>query len=143
MIYRDLYMCKILPFINTPFVKIITGIRRCGKSTILNMIQEKLLEQNVLPEQILFYRFDSLELEHIRTAAYHEIKAHLFPSDKTYLLLDEVQEVDNWEKAVNSLMADFDVDIFVTGSNSRMLSSEISTYLTGRYVSFKIPSPNT
>ena len=140
MIYRDLYMCKILPFINTPFVKIITGIRRCGKSTILKMIQKKLLERNILPEQILFYRFDSLELEHIKTASdmYHEIKAHLFPSAKTYLLLDEVQEVDNWEKAVNSLMADFNVDIFVTGSNSRMLSSEISTYLTGRYVSFKI-----
>ena len=142
MIYRDLYMCKILPFFSTPFVKIITGIRRCGKSTILNlkMIQKKLLERNILPEQILFYRFDSLELEHIKTASdmYREIKAHLVPSAKTYLLLDEVQEVDNWEKAVNSLMADFNVDIFVTGSNSRMLSSEISTYLTGRYVSFKI-----
>ena len=140
MIYRDLYMCKILPFFSTPFVKIITGIRRCGKSTILKMIQKKLLERNILPEQILFYRFDSLELEHIKTASdmYREIKAHLVPSAKTYLLLDEVQEVDNWEKAVNSLMADFNVDIFVTGSNSRMLSSEISTYLTGRYVSFKI-----
>ena len=140
MIYRDLYMRKILPFVDTPFVKIITGIRRGGKSTILKMIQEKLLERNILPEQILFYRFDSLELEHIRTASdmYQEIKAHLFSSAKTYLLLDEVQEVNNWEKAVNSLMADFDVDIFVTGSNSRMLSSEISTYLTGRYVSFKI-----
>lgn len=104
------------------------------------MIQKKLLERNILPEQILFYRFDSLELEYIKTASdmYREIKAHLFPSAKTYLLLDEVQEVDNWEKAVNSLMADFNVDIFVTGSNSRMLSSEISTYLTGRYVSFKI-----
>ena len=98
------------------------------------------LFSNILPEQILFYRFDSLELEHIKTASdmYREIKAHLVPSAKTYLLLDEVQEVDNWEKAVNSLMADFNVDIFVTGSNSRMLSSEISTYLTGRYVSFKI-----
>ena len=140
LIYRDLYMRKILPFVDSPFIKIITGIRRCGKSTILKMIQEKLLEQNILSEQILFYRFDSLELEHIRTASdmYQEIKAQLFSSAKTYLLLDEVQEVNNWEKAVNSLMTDFDVDIFVIGSNSRMLSSEISTYLTGRYVSFKI-----
>ena len=106
MIYRNLYMCKILPFVDSPFVKIITGIRRCGKSTILKLIQEKLLERNILPEQILFYRFDSLELEHIRTASdmYREIKAHLFPSAKTYLLLDEVQEVENWEKAVNSLI---------------------------------------
>ena len=113
LIYRDLYMRKILPFVDTPFVKIITGIRRCGKSTILKMIQEKLLERNILPEQILFYRFDSLELEHIKTVSdmYREIKAHLVPSIKTYLLLDEVQEIDNWEKAVNSLLIDFDVDI--------------------------------
>jgi hypothetical protein len=85
-------MRKILPFVDTPFVKIITGIRRCGKFTILKMIQEKLLERNILPEQILFYRFDSLELEHIRTASdmYQEIKVHLFPSAKTYLLPDEV-----------------------------------------------------
>ena len=103
LIYRDLYMRKILPFVDSPFIKIITGIRRCGKSTILKMIQEKLLEQNILSEQILFYRFDSLELEHIRTASdmYQEIKAQLFSSAKTYLLLDEVQEVNNWEKAVN------------------------------------------
>jgi hypothetical protein len=140
LIYRPLYMNKILPFFDTPFVKIITGIRRCGKSTILKMIQGKLLERNIKPEQILFYRFDSLELENLKNAAdmYNEIKSNLHPSDKTYLLLDEVQEVQNWEKVVNSLMTDFNVDIFVTGSNSRMLSAEISTYLTGRYVSFKI-----
>ena len=140
MIYRELYMNRILPFIDKPFIKILTGIRRSGKSTILKMIQAKLLESGVKPEQILFYRFDSIELEFIHTSAdmFNEIKKNLYPDGKTYLLLDEVQEIENWEKVVNSLMTDFDVDIFVTGSNSRMMSSEISTYLTGRYIAFKI-----
>ena len=80
------------------------------------------------------------KLEFIQTAAdmFNAIKKNLYPNGKTYLLLDEVQEIENWEKVVNSLMNDFDVDIFVTGSNSRMMSSEISTYLTGRYIAFKI-----
>ena len=140
MIYRALYMNKISPFIDAPFVKILTGIRRSGKSTILKMIQKKLLDNGIKPEQILFYRFDSIELEFIQTASdmFHEIKKNLYHNGKTYLLLDEVQEIENWEKVVNSLMTDFNVDIFVTGSNSRMMSSEISTYLTGRYVAFKI-----
>ena len=140
MIYRELYMNRILPFVDKPFIKILTGIRRSGKSTILKMIQAKLLESGIKPEQILFYRFDSIELEFIQTASdmFNEIKKNLFADGKTYLLLDEVQEIENWEKVVNSLMTDFDVDIFVTGSNSRMMSSEISTYLTGRYIAFKI-----
>ena len=140
MIYRELYMNRILPFVDKPFIKILTGIRRSGKSTILKMIQAKLLESEITPEQILFYRFDSIELEFIKTAAdmFNEIKKNLYHDGKTYLLLDEVQEIENWEKVVNSLMTDFDVDIFVTGSNSIMMSSEISTYLTGRYIAFKI-----
>ncbi len=140
MIYRELYMNRILPFVDKPFIKILTGIRRSGKSTILKMIQAKLLDSGIKSEQILFYRFDSIELEFIKTASdmFNEIKKNLYPDGKTYLLLDEVQEIENWEKVVNSLMTDFDVDIFVTGSNSRMMSSEISTYLTGRYIAFKI-----
>ena len=140
MIYRELYMKKILPFIDTPFVKILTGIRRSGKSTILKMIQKKLLDTGIKQEQTIFYRFDSIELESIQSASdmFYEIKKNLYPNGKTYLLLDEVQEIENWEKVVNSLLTDFNVDIFVTGSNSRMMSSEISTYLTGRYVAFKI-----
>ncbi len=140
MIYRKLYMDQILPFINTPFTKILTGVRRCGKSTILLMLQEELKSKGIKPEQILFYRFDSLRYEEIDTASklYREVKQHLCKEKKTYLFLDEVQEIQDWEKAVNSFMADFDVDIFVTGSNSRMMSSEISTYLTGRCISFRI-----
>lgn len=137
MIYRSMYMERILPFVDAPFVKILTGVRRCGKSTILLMLQEELKKKGIQERQILSYRFDSLQYEEIKTAPklYKEIKDHLFPNGRTYLFLDEIQEVSDWEKAVNSFMTDFNVDIFVTGSNSRMMSSEISTYLTGRYIS--------
>lgn len=140
MIYRKRYMDKILPFVDTPFVKILTGIRRCGKSTILLMLKEEMIKRGVKPEQILFYRFDSMEYEDITTAKtmYEELRSKLHPDGKTYLFLDEVQEVKSWEKAVNSLAADYDVDLYVTGSNSRMMSGEIATYLTGRYVTFRI-----
>lgn len=133
-------MEKILPFIDTPFTKILTGIRRCGKSTILLMLKEELKKRGILQEQILSYNFDSLQYEDIDTAGklYNIIKSKMYQGGKTYLFLDEVQEVKDWEKAVNSFMIDFNVDIYVTGSNSRMMSSEISTYLTGRYVSFHI-----
>ena len=114
-------------------------MRRCGKSTILKMIVEKLKEQGIPSECIIQYNFDSLEYDEVKTAKalYTELKKHL-TKDKTYLFLDEIQEVSSWEKVVNSLMLDFDVDIYLTGSNSRMMSSEISTYLTGRYINFSI-----
>ena len=140
MIYRPLYVEKIMAYTNTPFVKILTGVRRCGKSTILKMIMEKLQNEHGVPtERILSYRFDSMEYEDMTAKQiYTEIKSRLSDSATTYLFLDEVQEIDGWEKIVNSLSSDFAVDIYVTGSNSRMMSSEISTYLTGRYVSFRI-----
>lgn len=139
MIERPMYVEKILSYKDTPFVKILTGVRRCGKSTILKMIVDKLKEQGIPSESILQYNFDSLEHDEIKTAKalYAELKQHV-SQRKTYLFLDEIQEVKDWEKVVNSLMIDFDIDIYVTGSNSRMMSSEISTYLTGRYVSFRI-----
>jgi len=140
MVLRPNYIEKILPFIDTPFVKVLSGVRRCGKSTILKMIMAELMKRGVLAEQIITYNFDSMQHEEIKSAKklYEEVKARLAPSGRTYLFLDEIQEVSTWEKAVNSFMTDFDVDIYVTGSNSRMLSSEISTYLTGRYVSIKV-----
>ena len=133
-------MDKIIPFIDAKFIKVLTGIRRSGKSTILQMIKEYLLQKGVKEKNILFYRFDSIEYENIdsHTALYNELKKHLSSKKKTYIFLDEIQEIPNWEKVVNSLMSDYDVDIYVTGSNSRMMSSEISTYLTGRYVSFLV-----
>lgn len=140
MIERPLYLDKIMPFVDTPFVKILTGVRRCGKSTILKMIIKKLREEkHVDDEQILSYRFDSMEYEDMTTKElYLELKSKIIQSKKTYLFLDEIQEIEGWEKVVNTLASDFDVDIYITGSNSRMMSSEISTYLTGRYITFHI-----
>lgn len=140
MIDRPLYLDKIMPFVDTPFVKILTGVRRCGKSTILKMIIKKLREEkHVDDEQILGYRFDSMEYEDMTTKElYLELKSKIIQSKKTYLFLDEIQEIEGWEKVVNTLASDFDVDIYITGSNSRMMSSEISTYLTGRYITFHI-----
>ena len=140
MIDRPLYLNKIMPYVDTPFVKILTGVRRCGKSTILKMIMKKLKEErNVVDEQILNYRFDSMEYEDMTTKElYLELKSKILQDKKTYLFLDEIQEIEGWEKVVNTLASDFDVDIYITGSNSRMMSSEISTYLTGRYITFHI-----
>lgn len=140
MIERPLYLNKIMPFVDTPFVKILTGVRRCGKSTILKMIQKKLKEEyHITDEQILSYRFDSMEYEDMTSKGlYQELKTKILNTKKTYLFLDEIQEINGWEKVVNTLASDYDVDIYITGSNSRMMSSEISTYLTGRYVTFYI-----
>ena len=140
MIYRPMYMDKIMAYVDTPFVKILTGVRRCGKSTILKMIIEKLKAERYVPaEHIISYRFDSMEYEDMTAKQmYSQLKEQLSPNGKTYLFLDEVQEIKGWEKVVNSLWSDFDTDLYITGSNSRMMSSEISTYLTGRYVSFRI-----
>ena len=138
MIYRPMYVDRIMAYVDTPFVKILTGVRRCGKSTILRMIIEKLkTERNIPDKRIVTCRFDSMEFDDMTSRQmYNYLK--IVPGEKTYLFLDEVQEITNWEKVVNSLASDFDVDIYVTGSNSRMMSSEISTYLTGRYISFRI-----
>ena len=129
-----------MAYTDTPFVKILTGVRRCSKSTILKMIMEKLnTERGVSSEHILSYRFDSMEYEDMTAKQiYTDIKSRLVTDAKTYLFLDEVQEISGWEKIVNSLSSDFNVDIYVAGSNSRMMSSEISTYLTGRYITFRI-----
>ncbi len=140
MIYRPMYMDKIMAYVDTPFVKILTGVRRCGKSTILKMIMEKLKhERNVPVERIISCRYDSMEYEDMTAKQmYAQLKERLSSDEKTYLFLDEIQEIEGWEKVINSLSSDFDVDLYITGSNSRMMSSEISTYLTGRYVSFRI-----
>lgn len=140
MINRPLYTEKIMAYTDTPFVKVLTGVRRCGKSTILKMIMEKLQnERGISADQIVSMRFDSMEYEDVTAKQMFEaVKAKLSKNKKTYVFLDEVQEIKGWEKVVNSLASDYDVDLYVTGSNSRMMSSEISTYLTGRYVSFRI-----
>ena len=140
MIYRPMYVDKIMAYVDTPFVKVLTGVRRCGKSTILKMIMEKLQkERNIPADCIVSCHYDSMEYEDMTAKQmYDHLKGRLSPDGKTYLFLDEVQEIKGWEKVVNSLASDFDVDLYVTGSNSRMMSSEISTYLTGRYIAFRI-----
>lgn len=129
-----------MAFVDAPFIKILTGVRRCGKSTILKLIMKRLVEERgIAPEQIVSYRFDSMEYDgYSAREMYALLKEALAPQRRTYLFLDEVQEIEGWEKVVNSLATDFDVDIYLTGSNSRMMSSEIATYLTGRYVAFRI-----
>ena len=139
MIYRPDYVKRIMAYVDTPFVKLLTGVRRCGKSTILLMLMDELRKRGVSDEQIVSYRFDSMEYADMTAKQmYAEIKGRLTGGKRRYLFLDEVQEIKGWERVVNSLAADYDVDIYVTGSNSRMMSSEIETYLTGRYVSFRI-----
>ena len=132
MIYRPLYVEKIMAYVDTPFVKILTGVRRCGKSTILKMIMERLKTQHNIPkDRIVSYRYDSMEYEDMTAKQmYAQLKERLSPDGKTYLFLDEVQEIKDWEKVVNSLASDFDVDLYVTGSNSRMMSF-------GEYLMFK------
>ena len=133
-------MDKIMAYTDTPFVKILTGVRRCGKSTILKMIMERLKTERHIPdERIISCRYDSMEYVDLTAKdMYDQLKSRLSTEGKTYLFLDEVQEIEGWDRVVNSLASDFDVDLYVTGSNSRMMSSEIATYLTGRYISFRI-----
>ena len=140
MINRPLYVDKIMAYVDTPFVKILTGVRRCGKSTILKMIMERLsTEYGVSKEHIISCRYDSMEYEDMTAKQmYSHLKEQIVPNGKTYLFLDEIQEIEGWEKVINSIASDYDVDLYITGSNSRMMSSEISTYLTGRYISFRI-----
>ena len=139
MIFRPEYVEKIIAYMDTPFVKVLTGVRRCGKSTIMNMLRMEIEKRGISRDRVLHYDFDSLEYEGMTAKElFTAIKGQLSTEGKTYLFLDEIQEIRGWEKVVNSLMSDHDVDIYVTGSNSRMMSSEISTYLTGRYIAFRI-----
>lgn len=140
MIRRELYLQKIKPFVNKPIIKVLTGIRRSGKSELMKMIRDELLRQGIPEDNVVYLNFESLQLVDLldSMALYNHICTRIKPNTKTYIFLDEIQEVENWEKVVNSLMADFDVDIYITGSNSRMLSSELSTYLTGRYIEIPV-----
>lgn len=137
---RPMYVDKIMAYVDAPFIKILTGIRRCGKSTMLKIIMDRLhYQKNVPKERIVSFRFDSMLYEDMTAKQmYEELKSKLSENGKTYFFLDEIQEVNGWERVVNSLASDYDVDIYITGSNSHMMSSEISTYLTGRYISFRI-----
>ena len=140
MIIRPQYMNTLKTYRDVPLVKILAGIRRCGKSTILDMLRDDLLKCGIAADHILSMRYTSEDFDDGMTdkAMYQGIKEQMTDDGRYYLLLDEVQEIDGWEKAVNSLLENANTDIYVTGSNSRMLSSELATYLTGRYVAFHV-----
>ncbi len=139
MILRPSYINYIRPYFNTPFVKILTGIRRCGKSTLLEMIKNEIISAGVNKNNIIYLHLDSFLYDGISNGKqlYDFIKNKI-KDEKVYIFIDEIQEVSGWEKAINSLMVDYNVDIYVTGSNSKLLSSEISSYLTGRYISIPV-----
>jgi len=136
MIEREQYFEKITPFVNKPVIKIITGIRRCGKSTFLKMFIDRMLKEGGKKKNIIYISMELLEFEFITDyrVLYDHIKKNIQPEGENYIFIDEVQEVKGWEKAVNSLLAENAGDIYLTGSNSRLLSSEFATLLTGRYV---------
>lgn len=140
MILRTNYLDEIKPFINKPQIKILTGIRRSGKSTVLRLLKEELLLSGVKPEQVITINFESFAYYELMKAQalYQYVKSEIKSSEKYYLLLDEIQEVEDWEKAVNSFLVDFNVDIYLTGSNSHLLSSELATYLAGRYIEIPV-----
>lgn len=120
-------------------IKVMTGIRRCGKSSLMKLMAEHLRENGVADDQILEMNFESMSIPEMDARGFYEyVKARICPDKRTYLFFDEVQKVPGWENAVNSFRVDFDCDIYITGSNAYLLSSELSTYLSGRYVEIKV-----
>ena len=140
MINRPDYIEAIEPFIDKPLVKILAGVRRCGKSTIFEMLKEEFLRRGISEDHIISKRYTEMDIPENITAKqmYDELVEAMQGKGHCYLLLDEIQEIDGWEKAVNSLLEGADAEIYVTGFNSKLMSSEISTYLTGRYVSIPV-----
>ena len=136
---RDLYLKKLIGFQDTEPVKVITGIRRCGKSSLLKLMAAHLLETGVLPEQIVEMNFESYEFKDFSADdVYGFVKARVLPEQRMYLFFDEIQRIDAWEDAINAFRLDLNCDIYVTGSNAHLLSSDYSTYLSGRCVEIKM-----
>lgn len=140
MILRPDYIEAVKPFMDAPLVKILTGVRRCGKSTIFEMIRQELLERGIPEDHIVMKKYTEMDIPDTITAKqmYDELVSKVEDDKRYYFLLDEIQEIKGWEKAVNSLLEGMNADIYVTGSNSKLMSSEISTYLTGRYISIPV-----
>ena len=140
MILRPDYIEAVKLFMDAPLVKILTGVRRCGKSTIFEMIRQELLERGIPEDHIIMKKYTEMDIPDTITAKqmYDELVSRVEDDKRYYFLLDEIQEIKGWEKAVNSLLEGMNADIYVTGSNSKLMSSEISTYLTGRYISIPV-----
>lgn len=141
MIKREAYMSRIRPFIGSDLVKVLTGIRRCGKSVMLELIQEEIIASGVDPSQFISINFENMSNAGLCTAQtlHDEIICRAAQiSGKIYLFFDEIQEVQDWETCINSFRVELDCDIYITGSNAKLLSGELATYLAGRYVEFVI-----
>ena len=139
-INRPAYLKKIIEFKDKDLVKIITGIRRCGKSTLLDLFEDYLLEQNIPKKNILHMNMESLKYRNILNydTFYEFVSNSIVDGERNYLIFDELQTVNHWEKAIESFRLDYDVDIYITGSNAYLLSSEFSTLLSGRYVEIRV-----
>lgn len=141
MIKREAYMSRIRPFIGNELIKVLTGIRRSGKSVMLELIQKELINQGVSVSQFITLNFEDMNNARLCTAEalHEEISKHIAEiKGKAYIFFDEIQEVHGWEKCVSSFRVEFDCDIYITGSNAKLLSGELATYLAGRYVEFII-----
>ena len=140
MIRRDSYMKQLIEFKDKKLIKVITGMRRCGKSTLLDMFEEELIKVGISVNSIIRINFESMKYDQIKdyNILYNYLLERIDKESRTYILLDEIQQVEGWEKAINSLTLDYDTDIYLTGSNAYLLSSELSTLLSGRYVEIKM-----
>ena len=142
MIKREKYLKNIRPFYDQDLIKVITGIRRCGKSVILTQIMDELKQNGIREEQIIYINFEFVDYIDIMDAKKlnNFIEEKFVNKDKYYVFFDEIQNVDKWEKVVNSLKSKYNknISIFITGSNSDLLSGELATHIAGRYVSFKV-----
>lgn len=141
MILREKYMSKIRPFINQPIIKVLTGIRRSGKSVMLELIQNELINHGMDKKYFMSINLESKknQFENTVDGIYEHVKRFVEKSNqKVYLFFDEIQEIEDWETLINAVMIDFDTDIYITGSNAKLLSGELATYLAGRYVEIKI-----
>lgn len=136
---RDYYLKKLIAFQDTEPVKVVTGIRRCGKSSLLKLMIAHLKESGISEEQIVEINFESFAYKNMDAEQlYAYVKEHILPKKRMYLFFDEIQRIPKWEDAINSFRVDFDCDIYLTGSNAYLLSSEYSTYLSGRCVEIKM-----
>ena len=140
MVKRELYLKKIRPFYNSDLIKVLTGIRRCGKSILLRQIIDEIKAEGVREDHMIYLNLEDMKYAFIKNAMdlYNYIEDLIKDEDKYYIFLDEIQMVEEFERAVNSFRATKNVSIFITGSNSSLLSGELATLLSGRYVSFRV-----
>lgn len=140
MIHRKIYIDQLKDFIDKPLVKILTGVRRSGKSSVMLLLKEELLKRQISPKQIIYINLESFTFSELKEskALYQYVSERALKGERSYLLIDEIQEVAEWERAINAFLVDLNIDIYLTGSNAHLLSSELATHLAGRYIEIPI-----